>query len=107
LRDQALALCGAAKGPSGADVRAMSLETIRHLAAAGQGATLAPLLAFANWRRQGKDLDGLRVVGRGASRLVRLIGRRNSPRRPAIEALAAALKASAGRALAASLGARE
>jgi len=37
LRDQALALCGAAKGPSGADVRAMSLETIRHLAAAGRG----------------------------------------------------------------------
>ena len=50
LRDQALALCGAAKGLSGADVRAMSLETIRHLAAAGQGATLAPLLAFVSWR---------------------------------------------------------
>jgi len=103
LRDQALALCGAAKGPQGADVRAMSLETIRHLAAAGQGATLAPLLAFANWRRQGKDLEGLRVVGRGASRLVRLVDRRNNAREPALEALAASLKASAERALAAAL----
>lgn len=100
LRDQALALCGAAKGPSGANVRAMSLETIRHLAAAGQGATLAPLLAFASWRRHGKDLDGLRLVGRGAARLVRLVSRRNNPRRPAIEALAASLRASAKRALA-------
>jgi len=101
LRDQALALCGVAKGPAGADVRAMSLETIRHLAAAGQGATLAPLLAFTSWRRQSDDLQGLRVVGRGASRLVRLIRRRSSPRRAAIEALAGALRASAEGALAA------
>ena len=101
LRDQALAICGAAKRASGADVRAVSLETIRHLAAAGQGATLAPLLAFANWRRQSDDLEGLRVVGPGASRLVRLIRRRNSPRRAAIEALAASLRDSAETALAA------
>ena len=100
LRDQALALCHAAKGPPGADVRAMSLETIRHLAAAGQGATLAPLLAFATWRRQNAELEGLRIVGRGASRLVRLVNPRNSPRRAPIEALAASLRGSAERALA-------
>jgi LysR family transcriptional regulator, hydrogen peroxide-inducible genes activator len=99
LRDQALALCGAAKGPSGADVRAMSLETIRHLVAARQGSTLAPLLAFANWRRQSADLEGLRVVGRGASRLVRLVLRRSSPRRAALDALAASLRDSAKQAL--------
>ena len=46
-------------------------------------------------------LDGLRVVGLGASRLVRLIHRRNAPRRAAIEALAASLRASAEAALAA------
>ncbi len=101
LRDQALALCGAAERAAGADVRATSLETVRHLAAAGQGATLAPLLAFADWRRQSDALDGLRVVGLGASRLVRLIHRRNAPRRAAIEALAASLRASAEAALAA------
>ncbi len=101
LRDQALALCGAAERAAGADVRATSLETVRHLAAAGQGATLAPLLAFADWRRQSDDLDGQRVVGPGASRMVRLIHRRNAPRRAAIEALAASLRASAAAALAA------
>ncbi len=99
LRDQALALCGTAERTSGVDVRATSLETVRHLAAAGQGATLAPLLAFADWRRQSDALDGLRVVGLGASRLVRLIHRRNAPRRAAIEVLAASLRASAKAAL--------
>ncbi len=103
LRDQALALCGAAERTAGADVRATSLETVRHLAAAGQGATLAPLLAFAGWRRQSDGLEGLRVAGAGASRLVRLICRQTSPRRPAIEALAASLRASAKAALAACL----
>ncbi len=99
LRDQALALCGTAERASGVDVRATSLETVRHLVAAGQGATLAPLLAFADWRRQSDALDGLRVVGLGASRLVRLIHRRNAPRRAAIEVLAASLRASAKAAL--------
>ncbi len=48
LRDQALALCGGTqKAAHGADVRATSLETLRYLVAAGQGATLAPLLAYA------------------------------------------------------------
>src|SRR5271154_3334805 len=45
LRDQALALCEAAERTAlGADVRGTSLETLRHLASAGQGATLAPPL---------------------------------------------------------------
>jgi LysR family hydrogen peroxide-inducible transcriptional activator len=103
LRDQTLALCGAAEKVAGADVRATSLETLRHLAAAGQGATLAPLLAFADWRRQSDSLEGLRIAGPGASRVVRLIRRRSAPRRPAIDALAASLRASAVAALVACL----
>jgi LysR family hydrogen peroxide-inducible transcriptional activator len=104
LRDQALALCGAPdKGGAGIDVRATSLETLRHLAAAAQGRTLAPLLAFADWRRQSDDLDGLRVVGPGASRTVRLAYRRGSPRRTAIEAVSTSLRESAEAALAACL----
>ena len=100
LRDQALALCGAAEKAAGADVRATSLETLRHLAAAGQGATLAPLLAFASWRRQRDDLEGARVAGAGASRAVRLVRRRSTPRQPAIDVLAASLRASAATSLA-------
>jgi len=48
-------------------------------------------------------LEGLRIVGPGASRVVRLVHRENAPRRAAIDALAASLRASAKVALAASL----
>jgi LysR family hydrogen peroxide-inducible transcriptional activator len=104
LRDQALALCNAAERTAlGADVRGTSLETLRHLASAGQGATLAPLLAYADWRRSGAGFAGLKIVGEGASRLVRLVFKRDSPRQAALEALAASLRATAGAALAACL----
>ena len=101
LRDQALALCKApGRGAHGPDVRATSLETLHHLAAAGQGTTLAPLLAYAGWRRARAGVVGIRVVGEGASRTVRLVFRRDSPREAALNALAASLSASADRALA-------
>jgi LysR family transcriptional regulator, hydrogen peroxide-inducible genes activator len=105
LRDQALALCGAdaQKSALRADVRATSLETLRHLVSAGQGATLAPLLAYSDWRRLGAGLDGSKIVGGGASRQVRLVFRRGSPRRAALEALARSLRDSAAPAVAASL----
>jgi LysR family hydrogen peroxide-inducible transcriptional activator len=101
LRDQALALCAMAqKAVLGADVQATSLETLRHLVSAGQGATLAPLLAYADWRRTGEVLEGLRIVGGGAWRRVSLVYRRGSPRRVALEALAASLRRSAASAMA-------
>jgi LysR family hydrogen peroxide-inducible transcriptional activator len=104
LRDQALSLCGPAqKAALRADVRATSLETLRHLVSGGQGETLAPLLAYADWRRLGAGLDGSKIVGGGASRQVRLVFRRGSPRRAALEALAQSLRASAAPAVAASL----
>jgi LysR family transcriptional regulator, hydrogen peroxide-inducible genes activator len=104
LRDQTLALCAAAqKTALRADVRATSLETLRHLVSAGQGATLAPLLAYADWRRLGAGLDGSKVIGGGASRQVRLVFRRGSPRRAALDALAQSLRGSAAPAVAASL----
>jgi LysR family hydrogen peroxide-inducible transcriptional activator len=97
LRDQALALCNAAERTAlGADVRGTSLETLRHLASAGQGATLAPLLAYAEWRRSSAGIAGLRIVGDGASRLVRLVFKRGSPREAALEALAVSLRSTAG-----------
>ena len=92
------------RGPRSApDVRGTSLETLRHLASAGQGATLAPLLAYADWRRSGAGIAGLRIVGDGASRLVRLVFKRGSPREAALEALASSLRSTAGAALAKSL----
>jgi LysR family hydrogen peroxide-inducible transcriptional activator len=101
LRDQALALCrGAERTALGADVRGTSLETLRHLASAGQGATLAPLLAYADWRRYGPGIVGSKIVGDGASRLVRLTFKRGSPREAALEALATSLRSTAGVALA-------
>jgi len=104
LRDQALALCDAAERTAlGADVRGTSLETLRHLASAGQGATLAPLLAYADWRRSDARIKGVRIVGVGASRLVKLVFKRGSPREAALKALAASLGATAGAALAKSL----
>ena len=96
-----MALCNAAERTAlGADVRGTSLETLRHLASAGQGATLAPLLAYADWRRSGARITGLKIVGDGASRLVRLVFKRGSPREAALEALAASLRSTAGEALA-------
>ena len=101
LRDQALDLCHAAARRSGAqaDMRATSLETLRHLVAAGFGATLAPALAAAAWKDADDRLAALPVDGPGASRRVRLVFRRDSPIRAALEALAASLRASAPEAL--------
>jgi LysR family transcriptional regulator, hydrogen peroxide-inducible genes activator len=104
LRDQALALCNAAERTAlGPDVRGTSLETLRHLALAGQGATLAPLLAYADWRRSGAGIAGLKIVGDGASRLVRLIFKHDSPREAALEVVAASLRSTAGAVLTQSL----
>lgn len=51
LRDQALSICrraGAESGSQDADFRATSIETLRHMVAAGMGSTLLPALAVAN-----------------------------------------------------------
>ncbi len=85
LRDQALAICGN-DDSAGDDFRATSLETIRHLVAAGFGCTLSPALATASlaaaatvvvrpfktpaphrriglvWRRSFPDAAGLRAL---------------------------------------------
>ncbi|MGH8772281.1 MAG: LysR substrate-binding domain-containing protein [Burkholderiales bacterium] len=45
LREQALAICGAARSEESDQVAATSLETLRHMVAAGVGCTLLPVLA--------------------------------------------------------------
>jgi LysR family hydrogen peroxide-inducible transcriptional activator len=91
LRDQALDLCGRQGnlvGAGSADVRAASLETLVHLTAAKYGLTLVPRLAVANWSGLSDRLVARPIKGDKASRRVRLVYRRDMPRRKAMEALA-------------------
>lgn len=86
LRDQALDLCGEGRAAAGlGDLRAASLETIFHLVRAGYGVTLAPQLAVAAWRGR----PGFRAfpIAEGAGRRVRLVFRRDTPRKAAMAAL--------------------
>jgi LysR family hydrogen peroxide-inducible transcriptional activator len=93
LRDQALEVCGQAAPPQGAaDVRATSLETLLQLTAANYGMTLAPGLAVAGLRDDGRLL-AKPIVGGHASRRIRLAYRRDMPREQAIAALGGAIRA--------------
>ncbi len=95
LRDQALDLCGHPDlgHGSAADMRAASLETLLHMTAAGHGVTLAPLMAASGWRGK-SGLVSVPLKGADVARRVRLVWRRDMPRRKAIEALAATASAS-------------
>jgi LysR family hydrogen peroxide-inducible transcriptional activator len=93
LRDQALDLCSRSqdsrRGKS--DLRATSLETLRNLVEAGYGVTVLPELALGN----ASSANG-RVVTRpfrdtAVHRRIRLVYRPHSPRRTALNALAAVL----------------
>jgi LysR family hydrogen peroxide-inducible transcriptional activator len=94
LRDQALALCGHPDlgNANKADIRALSLETLMQLAAAGYGVTLAPELAVDGGRGLMKGLVARPLTGHEAHRRVRLAFRRNAPRQIAIEALARVIR---------------
>ncbi len=89
LRDQALDLCGHPDlgGAAGADMRAASLETLLHMTAAGFGVTLAPRMAAEGWQGKG-GLVAIPLVGDDVARKVRLVWRRDMPRKVAMEALA-------------------
>lgn len=97
LRDQALELCGHPDlgGGASADMRATSLETLLHMAAAGFGVTLAPRMAVESWRTHSDRLVAIPVSGDDVSRRVRLVFRRDMPRLPAMQALAKTLRAAA------------
>ncbi len=88
LRDQALDLCG--NPPAGdaiADMRATSLRTLLHMAAAGYGLTLIPTLALKQEQPLPGSLVARRLSGTKARRRVRLISRPSHPRRSALVAL--------------------
>ncbi len=89
LRDQALDLCGHPQNADDAlaDMRATSLTTLLHMAAAGYGMTLIPTLALKQEQPLPGDLVARRLTGTKARRRVRLISRPSHPRKSAIDAL--------------------
>jgi LysR family transcriptional regulator, hydrogen peroxide-inducible genes activator len=94
LRDQALDLCGQPElgDQSMADMRATSLDTLLHMAAAGYGVTLVPHLALLGDKSLPGTLVARPLAGFHPYRRVRLISRVTSPRRKAIEDLAALIR---------------
>ncbi|MDE2363242.1 MAG: LysR family transcriptional regulator [Hyphomicrobiales bacterium] len=97
LRDQALDLCGQPNlgGGASADMRAASLETLLHLVAAGFGVTLAPRMAVDTWDVNGGRLRAVPLEGKDVTRRVRLVFRRDMPRRAAVEELARTIRGAA------------
>ncbi len=91
LRGQALAACGQseAEHDSTADCRATSLETLRHLVAAGLGYTMLPALAA-------RSLSGSSLVIRplcsGESRRIGLVWRAGHPKSAELRRFAASLE---------------
>ncbi len=96
LRDQALELCGPPKnaGEAIADMRATSLKTLLHMAAAGYGMTLIPALALKQEQPLPGGLVARHLSGTKARRRVRLIFRPSHPRRAALAALSKLIRAS-------------
>jgi LysR family hydrogen peroxide-inducible transcriptional activator len=94
LRDQVLDACHARAGPSSANTRETSLETLLALVAAGDGVTLVPALA-----RPGDDGGQRSMVTRReatgtAGRTVRLVFRASFPRIELINRIAAIIRGS-------------
>lgn len=108
LRDQALDLCGHPQNADDAlaDMRATSLTTLLHMAAAGYGMTLIPTLALKQEQPLPGDLVARRLSGNKARRRVRLISRPSHSRKSAIDALKKLIRASVAEVLAAAGGLR-
>ncbi len=96
LSDQALALCGQARGRGlRSDLSATSLETVLNLVEAGLGMTIVPLLARTHFQSRFTRIVFRPLEGPHSSRSIRVIHRAFVPRRPAIERLAATIRESA------------
>ena len=91
LRGQALAVCGQSEADhdSTSDCRATSLETLRHLVAAGLGYTMLPALAARSF--SGGAL-GIRPLASGESRRIGLVWRAGHPKSAELRCLAATLQ---------------
>jgi len=92
LRDQALAVCAEAGAHEHTGFRGTSLATLREMVRAGVGTTLLP-------RSAARAEPGLAMVALDPppNRHIALVWRRSHPRAPALQRLAAALRAGAPR----------
>ncbi|MBN9081704.1 MAG: LysR family transcriptional regulator [Rhizobiales bacterium 62-17] len=95
LRDQVVDLCRQQEASIAghADIRATSLETLLHLTGAGFGVTLVPQMAIESGRASGVQMSIRPLAGDDATRRIRLIYRRNSPRLKALVELARLIRA--------------
>jgi LysR family hydrogen peroxide-inducible transcriptional activator len=94
FRDQALALCGAA-GAREAELTATSLSTLAQMVGTSPAITLLPELSLPVERRR-TALAVRRFTAPVPSRTLVLAWRRQSPVRSALQALAGAMRATAG-----------
>jgi len=93
LRDQALALCTRGRAHE-AEFRATSLSTLVQMVLGGAGVTLLPAMALPVENRRGA-LTVRRFEAPAPGRTIVLAWRHQSPRAPALEEVAAALRAAA------------
>jgi LysR family hydrogen peroxide-inducible transcriptional activator len=93
LRDQALEVCKRVRVHEAQDYRATSLETLRQMVAAGHGLTLLPELAAESPGGATRGLEVRPFVKPMPSRTIGAIWRKSSTRGPAIEAIAAVIRA--------------
>ncbi len=83
FRDQALTLCSTLNARENPAFRATSFETIRPLVAAGEGVTLLPAIAKKNY----DALHYLPMQGKGFSRQLGIVWKKNSRQRPSLDRL--------------------
>lgn len=91
LREQALAICRDADASietAPADFRATSVETLRHMVAAGMGSTLLPALAVGEPERNGSRTVAVPFEAPSPARRMALAWRRTHPRADDLETLA-------------------
>lgn len=89
LRDQALAICQLAGAPERTGFRATSLETLRHMVAAGVGVTLLPELAVRPPVATSSDISLLRFASPSPRRRIAMLWRKSSADGPFLHQLAA------------------
>ena len=95
MREQALSICteSGARPSDGADFRATSIETLRHMVAAGMGITLLPRLAIADDEEARSHVAVRPFAAPAPGRRMALVWRKTHPRGADHERLAEFLRA--------------
>jgi len=89
MRDQALTLCHKMNIVENQDIRATSLETLRHMVSAGVGITLIPKLACT----KSNTIAYIPLKGQKLSRSIKLFWRTSSVRETLLKDIVKRIKA--------------